>query len=235
MQRIPESLWRFSESMSKCAVIISGGSLDEELTLRELKEKDNPWIIGVDRGVEFLYRHGIIPSYIVGDFDSLPEEIVNYYKDRGDVPIREYNPVKDASDTEIAVRLGMTLGCDRLIILGATGGRIDHLWANVQTLMIPFKAGVKAEILDPQNRIRLIGGETHLKKEEAYGPYFSVFPLGEIIYGFNIRGAKYPLKDHTLTPCDSLCVSNEIEEDEVVIDFVGGAVILMETRDRESQ
>lgn len=219
--------------MSKCAVIISGGTLDESLTLKILNETDNPWIIGVDRGVEFLYRHEILPSYIVGDFDSLPEEMVTYYKGRGDVPIREFNPVKDASDTEIAVRLGVTLGCSKLIILGATGGRLDHLWANVQILTIPFKAGVEAEILDPQNRIRLIGGETHLPREAMYGQYFSVFPLGEIIYGFSIRGAKYPLRDHTLTPYDSLCVSNEIEGEEVVIEFPGGTVILMETRDRE--
>lgn len=218
--------------MSKIAVVISGGTLDEPLALEELQKINDPCIIGVDRGVEFLYRHQILPSYIVGDFDSLPEEIVLYYKNRGDVPIRAYNPVKDASDTEIAVRLGVTLGCERMIILGATGGRIDHLWANVQSLTIPFKAGVDAVILDPQNRIRLIGGETHLFRKQAYGPYFSVFPLAEIIRGFQIRGAKYPLRNHTLMPCDSLCVSNEFAEDEVVIEFSGGTVILMETRDR---
>ena len=221
--------------MSKCAIIITGGSLDEELVLCTIRGEMNPWIIGVDKGVEFLYRHAIMPSYIVGDFDSLSEEIVDYYKNNTNVPIREFNPVKDASDTEIAVRLGITLGCERLLILGATGGRVDHLWANVQTLMIPFKAGVEAVILDPLNRIRLIGGETHLKKEGAFGPYFSVFPLGEIVYGFSIKGAKYPLKEHTLTPYDSLCVSNQIEEDEVVIDFTTGVVILMETRDREKE
>ena len=221
--------------MSKCAIIITGGSLDEELVLGTIGGEINPWIIGVDRGVEFLYRHAIMPSYIVGDFDSLSEEIVDYYKNNTNVPIREFNPVKDALDTEIAVRLGITLGCERLLILGATGGRVDHLWANVQTLMIPFKAGVEAVILDPLNRIRLIGGETHLKKEGAYGPYFSVFPLGEIVYGFSIKGAKYPLKEHTLTPYDSLCVSNQIEEDEVVIDFATGVVILMETRDRKTE
>ena len=221
--------------MSKCAIIITGGSLDEELVLGTIGGEINPWIIGVDRGVEFLYRHAIMPSYIVGDFDSLSEEIVDYYKNNTNVPIREFNPVKDASDTEIAVRLGITLGCERLLILGATGGRVDHLWANVQTLMIPFKAGVEAVILDPLNRIRLIGGETHLKKEGAYGPYFSVFPLGEIVDGFSIKGAKYPLKEHTLTPYDSLCVSNQIEEDEVVIDFATGVVILMETRDRKTE
>lgn len=221
--------------MSKRAVIISGGTLYEELIEKTIRECEDPCIIGVDKGVEFLYRHNIKPSYIVGDFDSLSHEIVDYYKNETHVSVREFNPVKDASDTEIAVRLAITLGCHEMVILGATGSRVDHLWANIQTLTIPFKAGVDAVILDPQNRIRLIGGETHLKKEEAFGDYFSVFPLGEVVYGFNIRGAKYPLTEHTLTPYDSLCVSNQIEGDEVVIDFVSGIVILMETRDREEK
>lgn len=221
--------------MSKRAVIISGGTLYEELIEKTIGECEDPCIIGVDKGVEFLYHHNIKPSYIVGDFDSLSHEIVDYYKNETHVSVREFNPVKDASDTEIAVRLAITLGCHEMVILGATGSRVDHLWANIQTLTIPFKAGVDAVILDPQNRIRLIGGETHLKKEEAFGDYFSVFPLGEVVYGFNIRGAKYPLTEHTLTPYDSLCVSNQIEGDEVVIDFVSGIVILMETRDREEK
>lgn len=218
--------------MSKRIVLVSGGELDEELTLGILKQDENVYVIGVDKGIEFLYSHNITPSYIVGDFDSTKQEIADYYREQTNVPIREFNPVKDASDTEIAIRLAMTLGATEIIILGATGGRIDHLWANVQSLTIPFKAGIDAKILDKQNRISLIGGKTVLKKSEAYGPYFSVFPLGKDVYGFSIQGAKYPLRNHTLTPYDSLCVSNQIEDEEVVIDFLSGVVILMETRDK---
>lgn len=218
--------------MSKRIVIVSGGELDEEFTLSVLEEGYSH-IIGVDKGMEFLYQHQIKPSYIVGDFDSVDEKIRDYYRDETDVPIREFNPVKDASDTEIAIRLAMTLGAGEILILGATGGRIDHLWANVQSLAIPFKAGINAVIMDRQNKIRLIGGgETHLKKGETYGPYFSVFPLGEEVFGFSIKGAKYPLTNHTLIPYDSLCVSNQFQEDEVTISFLNGIVILMETKDR---
>lgn len=222
--------------MSKRIVIVSGGELDEELTLSILKRQEEEYVIGVDKGIEFLYTHQIMPSYIVGDFDSVKTEIADYYKSETNVPIREYHPVKDASDTEIAIRLAITLGCSELIILGATGGRLDHLWANVQSLMIPFKAGVDAKILDRQNMICLIGdGKTYLKKDEMYGPYFSVFPLGEEIFGFNIEGAKYPLRNHILTPYNSLCVSNQIaeDEDEAVISFAAGIVILMQTRDKK--
>lgn len=219
--------------MNRCTIIISGGTLYEELILNVIRKEKDPCIIGVDKGVEFLYKHNIQPSYIVGDFDSLDEEIVDYYKTQTNIPIKEFNPVKDASDTEMAVRLGVALRSKKIIILGATGGRLDHMWANVQTLMIAVKAGIKAEIIDPQNRIRLIYKKTYLKKDEQYGKYFSVFPLGGPVYGFEIKGAKYPLTQHTLTACDSLCVSNEIVDDEVVIDFNDGIVILMETNDRK--
>ena len=220
--------------MSKRIVIISGGELNEEFVLSVLEKEENQYVIGVDKGMDFLYRHQILPNYIVGDFDSVKKEIGDYYRNETQVPIREYVPAKDASDTEIAIRLAMTLGCSELIILGATGGRIDHLWANVQCLMIPFKAGIDAKIMDSQNLIRLIEDEVHLKKEEAFGPYFSLFPLGSEVYGLTIKGAKYPLYNHTLTPYDSLCVSNEFKDDEVVIDFHTGTVILMQTRDAKN-
>ncbi len=218
--------------MAKRIVIVSGGEIDEEFVSRIL-EMPYDYVIGVDKGMEFLYRHDIMPSYIVGDFDSVDRSISDYYRTETDVPIRAFNPVKDASDTEIAIRLAMTLRCDEMRILGATGGRIDHLWANVQSLAIPFRAGIDAQILDRQNKIRLIGGETILRREEAYGPYFSLFPLGREVSRFSIEGAKYPLHDHTLNAVGSLCVSNQFEADEVVIRFQDGEVILMETRDKE--
>ena len=109
--------------MSKRTVIVSGGELEKEFVLSVLKESDVNCIIAVDRGMEFLYENKIDPSYIVGDFDSVKEEVARYYRDETTVPIRQYDPEKDASDTEIAVRFAVTLGCQELLILGATGVR----------------------------------------------------------------------------------------------------------------
>lgn len=217
--------------MSNKAVIVSGGTLDERFVLEILGSTEHNILIGVDRGNAFLYEHGICPTHVVGDFDSLPEQIVGYYKEKKNIEVREFDPVKDASDTEIALKLALELNCRELCILGATGTRIDHIWANIQMLNTALEAGVQAVIMDPHNRIRLISEETHLKREEAYGPYFSLFPLGGEVPMFQIRGAKYPLYDHLLTPYDSLCVSNEIKGDEAVISFPEGKVVLMETRD----
>jgi len=103
--------------MSKRIVIISGGELNEEFVLSVLAEEEKQYVIGVDRGMEFLYAHQILPNYIVGDFDSVKKEIGDYYRNETNVPIREFNPVKDASDTEIAIRLAMTLGGKEILIL----------------------------------------------------------------------------------------------------------------------
>lgn len=217
--------------MSKRTVIVSGGMLEEEFALPIVQSEETEYIIGVDKGLLFLYKHGIAPDYIVGDFDSAPEDVVKYYKESSNIPIREFNSVKDASDTENAIRLCLDLRRKNIWILGATGARADHLWANIQCLKIAKESGAEAVILDSYNRIRLIDGDIVLKKEEVYGKYFSLFPLGGTICDFNIIGAKYPLSHHMLEPYDSLCVSNEFVEDKVEITFPFGDVILMETRD----
>lgn len=217
------------------AIIISGGMLEEAFVLQEWQQHqesgDNCFLIGVDSGNLFLYEHRITPDYIVGDFDSLSEEIVDYYKHETKVPIREFDPVKDYTDTEIAVHLAMEKGCENIYLYGATGTRLDHVLGNIQTLSIPHKAGVHAEIRDSYNRIRVIEKEEVLYREKMFGPYFSVFPLDGIVEHFYIKGAKYPLTDHRLTPYDSLCVSNQAKEEKVTITFPKGLVVLMETRD----
>lgn len=217
--------------MNKRAVIVSGGTIQEEFVSTKLKEYEYDVLIGVDRGVEFLYRNRIKPNYIVGDFDSLSEEIVQFYQEDTDVCIRKFNPEKDFSDTEIAVHQAIELECEEMILLGATGNRIDHVLANIQVLAIPHKKGIHAEMIDENNRIYLIEHEAILEKSKMYGKYFSVFPLDRCIEKFSIIGAKYPLYNHRLCPYDSLCVSNQAKDEQVKITFSEGIVILIEAKE----
>lgn len=215
--------------MKKRAVIVSGGTLEIEVVQEQIQPGD--FIIGVDRGVEFLDTHSIEVDYIVGDFDSVNPEVIQKYKERNTIPIREFNPVKDASDTEIAVRLAMELGYEELIILGATGTRVDHMWANIQVLAIPFAKDVKAEIIDGVNRIQLVKSPVILNRTAAYGPYFSVFSLGGAVEDLTILGAKYSLSNHRLLPYDSLSVSNQFVEETLEITYAQGILILMESKE----
>ena len=217
--------------MNKRCVIISGGSIDDAFALEQMQMIQPEFIIGVDSGLKFLYRNQIMPTHMVGDFDSVDPAVITFYKNETQVPTREFNPVKDASDTEIALKLAIELGAGQVWIIGGTGTRLDHVMANMQMMKFALDAGVKAYILDKHNRISLVEREIVLNKADAYGPYFSVFPLGGCVEQFCIEGAKYPLKNHTLSPYNSLCVSNQFLEEQVRIRFSEGIIILMETRD----
>ena len=218
--------------MSKKGIIISGGDIEHSFTLQMLEEIQPEYVIGVDGGLSFLYHNGIVPTHIVGDFDSVEPEIISYYKEKTKVPVREFNPVKDASDTEIAVCLAVELGVEILWIFGATGTRLDHVMANIQTLKIAHDNGIKAYIIDKYNRISFTEKEVVLSKDNAFGKYFSIFPFGGDVENVSIEGAKYPLSNYYLCPCDSRTVSNEVRESEVKITFSKGILILMETRDK---
>ena len=216
--------------MNKKAIIVSGGSIDQSFGLQLLNEIKPKYIIGVDSGLKFLYNNEVMPTHIVGDFDSVDPTIIQYYKENTKIPIRQFNPVKDASDTEIGLRYALELGAEELFLLGATGTRLDHVMANIQILKIAHDAGVRAFIVDSHNRISLRENNIFLKKQKSFGKYFSIFPFGGIVQDVTITGAKYPLEHYRLCPYDSRCVSNEIMDD-VKIEFPEGMIIVMETRD----
>ena len=219
--------------MNKKCVIVSGGSIDDSFAMQMIENIKPDCVIGVDSGLNFLYRNQVVPTHIVGDFDSVSPEVINYYKAKADIPIREFDPVKDATDTEIAVHLASELGVKELFLLGATGTRLDHVMANVQILKIALDQGMRAYILDECNRISVWEKEIRLCESECFGKYFSLFPLGGVVEDVSIEGAKYPLEHYRMSPFESRCVSNEYQDDEVVITFPQGTIVLMETRDKE--
>lgn len=89
--------------MSKQTVIVSGGMVEKDFALSILKSEETEFVIGVDRGLVFLYDNEIKPDYIVGDFDSVPRKLVEYYREELDVPVREFNPVKVHQTQRIAL------------------------------------------------------------------------------------------------------------------------------------
>lgn len=218
--------------MNKRGIIVSGGQIDDAFALEVLQMVEPEYVIGVDKGLTFLYNHQVMPTHIVGDFDSVSEPIIEYYKTKTQIPIREFPSEKDATDTEIAVRLAVELGAQDLWILGGTGTRLDHVLSNIHVLKIAHDHGVKAYLIDTCNRISLAEKEVRLQKSKGFGEYFSLFPYEGVVEDVSIEGAKYPLSHYRMSASESRLVSNEYKDEEVRITFPQGMIILMETRDK---
>ena len=214
-------------------VIISGGRIERDFALSFLENETFEQFIAVDNGLRFCYDNQIKPTWIVGDFDTAAPEPVEYYQTQTDIPIRRFNPVKDSTDSQIAIELALELGSSEITLLGGTGTRMDHVLGNIQSLMLAKKKGVSCVILDEYNRIQLIDGETRLKKSEQYGKYVSLLPLTTEVTGVDLTGFKFNLTGHTFTSTGSagLGVSNEIIEDIAEIRVKSGIFVLIESRD----
>lgn len=218
----------------KSAVIVSGGNIDKDFALGFLdkNKKENTVLIAADRGLEFFQQTGITPHVAVGDFDSLSPEGREFLETLEETEIIRLKPEKDDSDTQSAVCFAMERGIEQILILGATGKRIDHLLANFGLLVLGREKGVRITLADPWNYMRLVESGTVLRRSEQFGKYVSFFSLDGDVPGLTLKGFKYPLDRYYLRTSDSgLTVSNEIVEEEAVVEFDNGILLMLQTRD----
>lgn len=217
----------------KSCVIISGGRLDYEFA-SEFVNRENPEIlIAADKGLAFCKAENILPTHIVGDFDTMGEELLPEYEALG-VPIRKFNPVKDATDTEIALRLALKLHVEKIYVLGASeGNRLDHLFGNVQTMILAAQADAECFMVDAHNRMRILKEPLEIHRCEQYGKYISFVPLTTDVCGVSLTGFKYPLWDYRFSVYESasLGISNELVGETGKIDFRSGILLMLECRD----
>lgn len=218
----------------KDTIIVSGGNIHKDFALDFLKKNktENTCLIAADRGVEFFMGTDLEPDVAVGDFDSLSAEGAKYMETFKHTEIRRLKPEKDDSDTQSAANYAIEQGTERIMILGATGNRIDHLMANFGLLMLGKIKQVQIVLVDAYNYMSLIESGMILKKEEQFGKYVSFFPIEGEVTGLTLKGFKYPLNSYTLKVEDSgLTVSNEISDPEAEVTFETGKLLMIMSRD----
>lgn len=212
-------------------IIISGGHIDDVFALEWLKENKYDCMIAADSGMNFLHRNGIKPDVIAGDFDSVASDSLNAFSERADVEMLRLNPIKDDTDTEFVIREAIRRGATEIVLLGATGTRLDHVLANINLLGVGLEEGVQIQLVDAHNRIRMIEDALEIEKAEQFGAYVSILPVKGDAKGVTLEGFKYPLDDADVKCFSSLGISNEIKENKAKISVKSGTLLVIESRD----
>lgn len=213
--------------MNREILVVAGGYTDLDFLRCVISEKER-YIIGVDRGLESLDTLGVKADLAVGDFDSARQHIKDIY-DEG--YIIKLNPQKDYTDTHVAVMEALKRKPEVIILVGTTGGRLDHMLANISLLSICTKKNVQAFMLDEKNKIRIIDRPVSIKKTCQYGAYVSLIPFTDKVTGITLNGFKYKLTDKTLVRNETIGISNEIEREEGFITFESGELMVIESKD----
>lgn len=179
----------------------------------------NDYVIAADGGLLCLQKLKLEPDMIMGDFDSLG------FIPEGDNVI-QHEVMKNDTDMMLAVKKALEMGYHKIKIYGGTGGRIDHTFSNIQTMLYASRKGASIEMIDSTNTYHVItDGEIHLTGESQRG--FSVFALGGIAHKVNIKDAMYLLHDFELTSDNPIGTSNSFIGKEVTISVEKGSLMII--------
>lgn len=211
--------------------LLAGGPEELLPDLTHYQEKDAIWV-GVDRGVFHLIKRNIIPAMAFGDFDSVSKEELSVIEHQVS-GIKKYKPEKDETDMELALNWALDQNPNCIRLFGATGGRLDHLFANVQLLINPIKANNPAEVylIDQKNIIFLKEAGDYTIEKIPSKKYISFVPLTLEVTDLTLEGFKFPLKNRHITLGSTLCISNELINDYGTFSFSKGILIVIRSND----
>jgi len=209
-------------------LIVGSGSLSDG----NLIKKYHQWadlVIAADGGQMHLKKFGLDSDILLGDCDSIDVAELAEIKANNDSELITFPKEKDYTDLELAINAAIERGAKRIVLLGATGTRLDHTTANIHLLYKFIEHNIEGYIEDEYNRIYLVNKSLTIKKQDGYK--VSILPLPPYAGGVTTKGLAYALNDAKLTFGTGLGISNEFSDETAVISIKEGLILVFVSRD----
>lgn len=182
---------------------------------------DGDFIICADSGYNIALSLGIKPDLFVGDFDSYLGDV-----DTGTEVIK-LNTHKDDTDSMHCAEFCVKKGFKEVVLLNASGGRLDHTIANLSVLKYLAENGVKAKIETARETVQFLPSGEYTYSN-LNGKTFSVIPFGCDKAVVSYEGdVEYPADNLTLDSSLVIGVSNIFRSDNVKVKILSGAVVFI--------
>ena len=211
---------------NKYALIIANGIIRDYKRIKKLLSSycgDDPLIISADGGIENTIRLGLNPNIVIGDMDSLDRE--KYDRELSEVNFISVDTEKDESDTRLAVEYALEKKIKDITIAGATGGRLDHTFANMLILASQELDDVSARIIDEESEISCMHASGTVKGKT--GDLISIFSLTPFTRFTKTSGLKYPLAVEKLYQSPVRGLSNVFTSEKAILDFDEGKLLII--------
>src|SRR5690625_1733072 len=210
----------------KGLIVSSGDINDYQLLANIIKKYD--YVVCADGGIRHLKNLGYIPDLVVGDVDSTKRLDLTYIEENS-IKIKKFPTVKDSTDTELSLYHLIEVGFKAIDLIGVTGSRLDHTFANLLLLRILTRNNITGKIINDTNQVYHIKDFIKLEKKDY--SYVSIIPLNHdgvlvSLNGFFYSGAKQLIPYGT-----TLGVSNKLIEDEGYIKVHKGEALIIESKD----
>src|SRR5690606_39116487 len=122
-------------------------------------------------------------------------------------------------------------GADAITLIGAAGGRLDHMLANFYLLAMPELRGLTVRVVAGAQTLWLAGPGEHTL-HGAPGDLVSLIPVTPEASGIVTEGLAYPLRGETLHAGAARGVSNVMLDASARFTLGGGLLFVVHTMER---
>ena len=179
-------------------------------------------VVAADGGVELALKLGVAVDVVVGDLDSIASGSLETLE-RSGVRIERHPQEKDATDLALALDAALGLGPRRILLVGAAGGRLDHLLGELLLLGAEDYADVEIDAQLGAAMVHVVRGERSLVGTP--GELVSLHALHGPAVGVVTEGLLYPLRGETLAAGSSRGISNVFVAEEARISLERGVLL----------
>lgn len=195
----------------KKVLIVGASSFNDDSLLFD----DSYLKVAIDNGYHHFYKNKIYADYLIGDFDTLKDNNLNYSK-----KVIKLNPIKDDIDTLYAVKYLLDLGYSSFHFLGCLGGRIDMTLASFSLLEYLLSLNKEAIMYSDDEEVYLINSRKDFSSlDKGRISFLSMKEKSYVI----IKNFKYEYEGY-LTSIFPLGVSNQFISKDCFIDVKEGLI-----------
>lgn len=206
------------------AAIFLNGSPDSGRLIQAVAGRADV-IVAADGGARYALAAGIVPDLVVGDMDSLGEDLARVLEERG-ASLERYPVEKDKMDGHLAALAAGKRGATAADFLCAAGGKPGAVFAVPHILLAAERIGLHSTVVAEWWRMFVVEARARIV-EGAAQDSVSIFPLSGPATGVTLEGMEYPLRDATLEPGDTLGFHNELIGGEAKVSVESGALLVV--------
>jgi len=211
--------------MSRKALIVLAGDSYRPQDI-ELFAQEDVLIIAADGGANTLAEHGIAPHFVVGDFDSLREDV------RTTLPpeILLRDPDQDTTDFDKALRFAIRVQrASRIAALGVEGDEPDHMLAAISGALA-LSEWAEIRFILRKSIVHVVRGPVERFFPAFEGARVSLIPLVPTQVR-QTEGLVWPIRGVHLSLGDRVSISNRVSGEGFRLDLGVGALAVFIERD----
>lgn len=209
--------------MKRAVIFLNGTRPSEKRVFEIVKTTDT--IICADGGIKHAFFFGLIPSIVIGDFDSTPKSLQAKLA-KQHIPLLTFPTNKDETDSELTIAYIAKKGFKDIIVFAADGDRTDHVIANM--LFFATCTTLRIQIVKEKEDVFFVSQKIVLTGKK--GDTVSLIPLTGDVKGVSTTGLKWKLREDVLVFGKTKGVSNEMTAGRAVISVTKGTLLVVQSK-----